>query len=274
MDMRMRARIALAVALTLAAAAGCSSQGLTGGTSSGGTSSGGTSSGGTSSGGGTNAASSLDCGGKVTNLASALRLVTDPAGCPGAVNTLWRKTSGVGDLWTTPKFIAYHDGQVPDDACGRAAPNPRDFAENAAYCPADDTIVYSIELLDQLYRSGGPYQPVLVLDHELGHRANHLARTVGRVSRAEENQADCDAGYAVRFAHDAGRLPISDVFSGGLLFFSLGDKGGSWFNTENPAAPGAHGTPRQRATAYADGYLRGVKRCRSIGKSRTGSIIL
>lgn len=270
--MRLPARIALALALALAAAAGCSSQGLAGGASSSGSGAGTSTS--ASSGGGSSAASSLDCGGKVTDLASALRLITDPAGCPGAVNTLWRKTSGVGDLWTTPKFLAYHDGQVPDDACGRAARDPRAFAQNAAYCPADDTIVYSVELLEQLYRTGGPYQPVLVLDHELGHRANQLAHTVGRVSRSEENQADCDAGYAVRFAHDAGRLPISDVFGGGLLFFSLGDTGGSWFTTENPAAPGAHGTPRQRATAYADGYLRGVKRCRSIGRSPTGSIIL
>src|SRR5262249_20082032 len=156
----------------------------------------------------------------VQDLDSALRLITDPAGCPGSVNTVWHKQ--LGDRWTTPKFIGYHDGQVPNDACGRAASSAQDFAENAAYCPADDTVAYSVELLKTLYPDGGAYQPVLVLDDELGHRADRIAGTVGVISRAEENQADCDAGFAIRSAHDSGRLSLGDVARGGVLFFSLG----------------------------------------------------
>lgn len=220
------------------------------------------------------AAAAGTCGGAVHDLASAMRLVTDPAPCPGSVNTLWRGTAGVGARWTMPRFVAYTDGQIPADACGRADANPADFAENAAYCPADDTVAYSVTLLRKLYQSGGAYQPILVLDHELGHRANHLAGTVGVVSRAEENQADCEAGYALRAASKANRLPLKDVFGGALLFYRLGDKTKGWFNTENPAQPGVHGTPRQRATAFADGFLLGVNECHKIGRSSTGSIIL
>jgi uncharacterized protein len=220
------------------------------------------------------AAAAGSCGGAVHDLASAMRLVTDPAPCPGSVNTLWRDTPGVGARWTMPRFVAYSDGQIPADACGRADANPADFAENAAYCPADDTVAYSVNLLQKLYQSGGAYQPILVLDHELGHRANHLAGTVGVVSRAEENQADCEAGYALRAANKASRLPLKDTFGGALLFYRLGDKSKGWFNTENPAQPGVHGTPRQRATAFADGFLLGINECHKIGRSSTGSIIL
>lgn len=43
-----------------------------------------------------------------------------------------------------------------------------------------------------------PYLRVVVLEHELGHRADAIAGVVGVVSRAKENQADCDAGATTK----------------------------------------------------------------------------
>ena len=56
---------------------------------------------------------------------------------------------------------------------------------------------------NSLYATGGPYLPVVVLEHELGHRANEIDDTIGPISRSEENQADCDAGVTTAYARTA-----------------------------------------------------------------------
>jgi predicted metalloprotease len=211
------------------------------------------------------------CGGPAGDLNSALRIMTDPMGCPGAVNTLWRRE--LGNAWTPVRFVPYRDGEVPNDACGARSPNADDFADNALYCRLDDTVAYSVDFMAELYQQGGPTYPMFVLMHEIGHRANRVADAVGVVSRAEENQADCVAGHEAKFAHDAGRLPLRDVFGGALLFYNLGDtRGHGWFDREAAAAD-AHGTPRQRAQAFSFGYLRSLEVCRRLGRSPTGSVL-
>jgi uncharacterized protein len=212
------------------------------------------------------------CGGSARDLDSALRIMTDPIGCPGAINTLWRQK--LGNAWTPARFVPYRDGEVPKDACGAQSANADDFADNALYCRLDDTVAYSVDFMAALFRQGGPTYPMFVLMHEIGHRANRVADAVGVVSRAEENQADCVAGYEAKFAHDADRLPLRDVLGGALLFYGLGDtRDRGWFDREAATAPGAHGTPRQRAQAFGFGYLRSLDVCRRLGRSATGSVL-
>jgi hypothetical protein len=201
---------------------------------------------------------------------STLAILTDPADCPGSVNQFW--TQQLGSQWTEPTFVAYSDGQVPRDACGAADGNADDFADNAFYCPTDDTVAYSRELLDSLFQKGGPFLPVVVLMHELGHRADRIAGVVGPISRSEENQADCSAGVETAFARTAHRLPFTDVLSGARLLFQLGDT--RHFGAELASSPDAHGTPAQRLIAYSRGYLQhNIKVCRTIGQSSTGSVV-
>jgi predicted metalloprotease len=211
------------------------------------------------------------CGGRATDLAGALRIVTDPTGCPGAVNTFWR--SQLGDAWTPPRIVQYRNGEVPAVACATADPDPDQFANNALYCPADDSVAFSVEFMNEL-AAMDPNYPLYVLLHELGHRADRIAGTVGVVSRAEENQADCLTGLQVNAAEDAERLDLLDAFQGAVLFFSLGDARGGWFDREAAAAPDAHGTPRQRAQAFGFGYLRDLDYCNGLGRSPTGSVPL
>jgi predicted metalloprotease len=203
-------------------------------------------------------------------MASTLAILTDPANCPGSVNQFW--TEQLGSAWTMPTFIAYSDGQVPRDACGAADGNADDFADNAFYCPTDDTVAYSRDLLDSLLQKGGPFLPVVVLMHELGHRADHIAGVVGPISRSEENQADCSAGVETAFARTANRLPFTDVLGGAKLLFDLGDR--RHFGSELASSPDAHGSPTQRLIAYTRGYAQhDIKACRSIGQSPTGSVL-
>jgi predicted metalloprotease len=213
------------------------------------------------------------CGGKAVDLDSALRILTDPVGCPGAVNTFWRNE--LGSAWTAPRFLSYQDGQVPADACGRQVGDPKAFQDNALYCSLDDTVAFSTNFMQEMTKLGGPTFPLFVLMHELGHRADRIGNTTGAVSLSEENQADCDAGLTTRFADKAKRLNLSDAFGGAKLFFSLGDTRGGWFRREaGPNDTDAHGSPIQRAHSFANGYLRSVDICRRTGASSSGSVPL
>lgn len=207
-------------------------------------------------------------GGIATDLQSTIQILTDPANCPGSVNAYWH--TQVGELWTQPVFVAYHDGQLPTSKCAQGSTNPDDFSDNAFYCPEDDTVSYSVELLQSLYASGGPYLPVVVLEHELGHRADHIANTIGPISRSEENQADCDAGVTTAYARTAHRLPLTDVLSAAKELYKLGDTRN--FGTELAQSPDAHGTPSQRVIAFGRGYFQKLGECRKIGQSPNGSV--
>jgi predicted metalloprotease len=198
-----------------------------------------------------------------------LAILTDPAECPGSVNAYWK--SQLGEKWTDTTFIPYDDGDIPDNECGSAeGATAEDFDQNAFYCPADGTIAYSRQLLDTLYTMGGPYPPVVVLEHEVGHRANDLAGTVGVISRSEENQADCDAGVTSAFARTAGRLPLSDVIAAAKQLYEFGDTRN--FGDEIADSPDAHGSPLQRAAAFGRGYLQKISACKTLGESQDGSV--
>lgn len=208
----------------------------------------------------------VDCGtGQARDLESAMRIITDGDDCAGSTNRFWRQE--LGDRWTTPKIFSYDDGDIPETTCAEDA-TAEDFADNAFYCPLDDVIAYSNQLMERLFQQGGPYLPVVVLQHELGHRANNLADNEGVVSRSEENQADCQAGASTRFALRADRLPATDVLKSMRLLFELGDV--SNFGDEMADEPGAHGTPPQRVIAYSRGFGFGVDNCARLGQDPTG----
>jgi uncharacterized protein len=215
------------------------------------------------------AAGDSACVGTATTVADALKVITEPIGCAGGVNTFWSKQ--LGSAWTVPRFVPYQDGQVPADQCGAQDNDAADFKGNAFYCRLDDTVAYSQDFMQHLFQKGGPSYPMFVLMHELGHRVTRLTGKVGVVSRSEENQADCLAGTEARFAHDGKRLPLGDVARGALLFFSLGD---SWFVKESPSDDDAHGQPQQRALAFGTGYRHDIDQCFTLGRSPTGSVPL
>jgi predicted metalloprotease len=206
------------------------------------------------------------CGsGQARDLDSTLRIIKDGPDCAGSTNRFWQQQ--LGSRWTPAKFISYDDGHLPDSKCAEGGA-PADFADNAFYCPLDDVVAFSNQLMDRLFANGGPYLPVVVLQHELGHRANHLGHTVGVVSRSEENQADCEAGATTHFAENAKRLPLADVFRSAGLLFKLGDV--SNFGDETANDPGAHGTPPQRLFAFTRGYVQGIGICDDLGRNPTG----
>jgi uncharacterized protein len=209
------------------------------------------------------------CHGMAVDLETTVAILTDGSECPGSVNQYWHQE--LGNLWTEPTFISYRDGQIPKTACTEDITDPDEVADNAFFCSADDTVSYSEDLLDKLYDEGGPYLPVVVLEHELGHRANFIARSEGVISRSEENQADCDAGLTTSWARTNHRLPFADVLKSAGLLYTLGDTRN--FGDEIALSPNAHGSPSQRVIAFSRGYAQNkVSVCRALGQSPTGSV--
>ncbi len=207
-----------------------------------------------------------DCGtGEARDLESTLRIIKDGPECAGGTNRFWRER--LGDKWTTPRIISYDDGELPDSKCAEDG-DPDDLADNAFYCPLDDVVAFSNQLMNRLIAQGGPYLPVVVLQHELGHRANHIGDLTGVVRRSEENQADCEAGAATKFARESDRLPRTDALKSALLLFQLGDV--SNFGDETADEPGAHGTPPQRIVSYSRGYFQGLDVCDDLGRDPMG----
>jgi hypothetical protein len=142
----------------------------------------------------------------------------------------------------------------------------RAYAENAFYCPIDDTILLDEGVLFPAIRDAfGEFAASTVLAHEYAHAIQGRlgvfdddAEPVNGV--VLELQADCFAGAWVADLQDrgGGRLGLSDTqideALGGLIFVS--DPVGT-AQTE----PGAHGNAFDRVNAFSDGLFDGLDVC-------------
>lgn len=169
---------------------------------------------------------------------------------PGIASGLWGEPDEMGSLWTEPTIVYYRNGEVPDDDCGRAAPDPARWADNSYFCPANQHVLLDVDLLAAAAASNGPAAAAAIAMHELGHRANYLQNQVGTPEIDEENQADCDAGAQMAYAVHAGKISAVHAIIDGSLALYAGGKGSLpiWWDSE------AHGLPGQRFDAFFTGY--------------------
>lgn len=127
-------------------------------------------------------------------------------------------------------------------------------ANNAAYCPADNSIALDADYFEQLRQVGGDFVPISVLAHEWGH----LNQTgLGRITPANqmdfttrtraERQADCQAGIFAAYAELRGWITMTDARAAFLNFCNLGGMNG-WF------APNIYGDCSLRSGYFATGY--------------------
>jgi predicted metalloprotease len=139
----------------------------------------------------------------------------------------------------------------------------------AAYCPGDDTISISERFATGVFDGsldgslpgsaqgyGGTKGDVAVaylVAHEYGHQVqNELGydrQYAGLPTMAFELQADCYAGTWTKNADDAHRLQPGDLDEALNAALAVGD-----FDT---TAPGHHGTPDQRKSAFTAGFQSG-----------------
>jgi len=181
------------------------------------------------------------------------------------VDRYWTRTFAAAGL-DEPR-VTYHwlqPGETASSACGDLG------AGAAAYCPADDTIYISAQFAQNIHdgaldhalpgssagygRTFGDFAVAYIVAHEYGHQVQHelglYDRHGGRVpTSAFELQADCYAGTWAHSAATEHRLDDGDVQEAIDAALAVGD-----FDAANPAH---HGTPEQRAQAWATGFESG-----------------
>jgi uncharacterized protein len=167
------------------------------------------------------------------------------------------------DAYASPaRFNAYLPDEPPRVPCFITA-----WKGNAYYCGRDTSISVDREWLaagiDSAPETLGVV-PVAILAHEWGHHIQKVsgARFAGTVQR--ELEADCYAGLFVSdvILHP-GRLTLEPQDPGRILraFIATGDPG---FERDEWFRPGLHGGARDRALAFAAGYITDeVRFCRS-----------
>jgi len=182
------------------------------------------------------------------------------------LDTMWRhifeRTNIDNQLaYEPPTGIAgYMASEPPPVRC-----RPRNWADNAFYCRADEWIVYDEDFLRGFESSAGPFAPAAILAHEWGHHIQNLIGT-GEFDLQDELQADCFAGMYLAYREvppgSATVNPQDAEFAAGLQsFFELADEeysASNWFQAKE------HGSPFQRMLAYGTGALpldRGMTWC-------------
>ena len=180
----------------------------------------------------------------------------------GETEDVWEEVfpAATGRPYVEPALVLYD--RVYPTACGTGT-----SATGPFYCPLDQRVYIDLTFFRQLERMGGrgDFAPAYVIAHEVGHHIQNLTgvleqsqrrRGDSRVSVAVELQADCYAGV---WAHHADRqrdvLDEGDVQEGLEAAAAVGDdaiRGGAV-----PPDGLSHGTSRQRAQAFLQGFRTG-----------------
>ena len=158
----------------------------------------------------------------------------------------------------------------PDDPpprCGGVGTNDyRLVAENAFYCPEDDSIVWdTVNLTNDLLDNFGPFTLAIVVADELGHAVqNRHGILDGQfITFVTEQQADCFAGAYTQHVQQGGSEAFEvtpadlDASLGGFLL--IRDPVG----TDAVGDENAHGSAFQRINAFADGLKGGAEQCKA-----------
>jgi len=161
------------------------------------------------------------------------------------------KKSGL-EFEPVSQLIAYErEGEVD---CGGQALG----LNNAAYCSAGDFIAYDVNWAFEAFRQVGDAFIFYLLGHEYAHAIQARLGIQKEFSIDQELQADCMAGAYIGDTERQGALKLDD---GDLKELADGleavgdDPGQPWF------AEGAHGTAKQRTSAFEEGYEGSVEPC-------------
>jgi predicted metalloprotease len=150
-------------------------------------------------------------------------------------------------------------GEAVAHECGTDLTNDRD----AFYCPGDDTIYVSKQMMVELWEGkivgpekqtidfGGDFAVAAVIAHEYAHNLQMELNlfTTNSVSETEL-QADCLTGVWARNAEGRNLLDPGDIAEGMKTMFLFGDD-------DILDLAGHHGTPAERQAAFQTGYTTG-----------------
>lgn len=132
-------------------------------------------------------------------------------------------------------------------------------ANNAFYCPTEDTISYDRPFLQSFADQFGEFIVPLVMAHEFGHAIQARVGDPTSKTIAIEGQADCYAGVFTKATvkgtghFQSTSADLDAVLSG---YLTLRDQPGS-----SPNSPSAHGSAFDRVGAFQEGFNEGGEHC-------------
>jgi predicted metalloprotease len=151
----------------------------------------------------------------------------------------------------------YSAGMVPvtdvvQSSCGQFGP----YDNPAAYCPADDSVYYSVPLGQEIQTTVGDYAWITVLAHEWGHHVQVVLGITPELTIDRELQADCFSGAYAQRALQQGFLQEGDISEAVMMAILSGDP-----IELDEMADGAHGSGDYRVTSFMEGYFNGAATC-------------
>ncbi len=183
-----------------------------------------------------------------------------------------------GQSWTPLKggiYAAYPQRVEQIPGCSQRTTRYRDVEGNAFYCSDGDFIVYDDdELLPDLVNDLGAAAAGVVFAHEFGHAVQERAGESNESTLLREQQADCFAGAWTARAESgaiaAFQYTEQDVKNGLVAMIRVADP----VQLSGTTSGDAHGTGFDRVTAFQDGYVGGLARCKTFfTEDRTSKMI-
>ena len=166
--------------------------------------------------------------------------------------------------YTSPNVVGLYDGTDPSDTPSCAGV-PLE-ADNASYCPADDSLAWDANLLVDGADQIGDSWVYLVVAHEWGH-AVQARLDDSLVAVGEELQADCFGAAALYGAAADGTLTF-DMGDDAELIASLT----TLADTMPWTMSSDHGDPFQRLQWFTLGRNGGVNACIDVLQTSDGAI--
>lgn len=154
-----------------------------------------------------------------------------------------------------PEIIVFDERSIRS-GCGRL-----EAAFGPVYCPRDHTGYFPRGFMQDQLEEVGDFAVAVIIAHEWGHsiQAQTTLMEDNKYTIDNELQADCFAGAYSQYANVKSvrvLLEDGDIEEGANAIFLVGDPEGTpWFD-EN-----AHGTGRQRLSAFTIGLDGGYETC-------------
>jgi predicted metalloprotease len=154
-------------------------------------------------------------------------------------------------VYTAPGFSWINELGGTVTGCGNLDAD-QGMDEGAFYCSADNVVYLDYSLMSDVNDNFG-YEGILtIMAHEWGHHAQNLLHRSFSSEMAQELNADCLSGAAMRWLSRS--LTKIDVFGLEMQAYWSGDE---------PGYPPSHGTGSQRQSAWMRGWnAQSLQACR------------
>lgn len=166
------------------------------------------------------------------------------------LNMFWSYKFSQKELFFNIPDVYYYSSSKPiKTPCGIVS------EENASYCPADNNVYVSTDLMRRFFKMGLNISFFYgLMAHEYGHAVQKQLGIRNDYSLESELQADCLGGVYFNHSLSEGKVNLNDALTLHYFYKDVADK----FLTKNDIyKKGTHGNFQLRINAFKDGFEKG-----------------